>query len=154
MRNPGAVYRKLKEIKFRYLSEMYKKFFKKEPHNCKYNYLYKFPDGSETQCAIRLCMLHQPALDFSKGINPQILDICNCTQHSEQCNAFCPKYIKDEIKLMLEEDLKDKKIRDKIYPEISALEWVLERSVVGIPPFTWIQAWYYSLKRLIVKNIL
>jgi len=94
-------------------------------------------------------MLHQPD---DGTVTPHLLDVCQEQNHCKNCNAFVARYSREDIKNMFNEELNDKKIRSIKYPDICALEWVLEKSVPGIPPITWIQKLYISLKISILKN--
>ena len=143
MRNHGAVYRKLKEVKYRHLTNLYRKFFRKMPENCRYNHKHEFMSDGQVK-EIRLCILH--------GINPELIDLCDQLHHCSRCDGFIFKYTKEDIKKLFEQELSDKEIREKKYPEICALEWVLERSIPGPFFLTWPQALYYSIKRAIFKN--
>ena len=149
MRSSGATYRKLKEVKFRHLVELYRKYLKKSPLNCRYNQRYVFLGNDEKEHEIRLCMIHQ---DPDKGIAPHLLDVCQTDSDCVNCDGFIPKYTKDEIKEIFEQELSKRKIKEAKYPDICALEWVLERSVVGLPPISWIQKLYFILKSLFLKN--
>ena len=42
MKNTRAVYQKLREIKYYHLVQLYKRYLKKLPENCKYNCPYRF----------------------------------------------------------------------------------------------------------------
>ena len=152
MRSPGSIYRKLKEIKYRYLVILYRKYLKQTPENCKYNRAYPIKSDDGKTHEIRLCLLHQDSENLESGIIPHLVDVCSHNAHSLRCNAFIPKFSKDEIKEILEEELKNKNIRERKYPEICALEWVLERSAAGTPPLNWIQEIYFKLKRIILRN--
>jgi hypothetical protein len=148
MRSSGAVYRKLKEVKFHHLVVLYKKFLKRTPENCTYNSLYTFQGGDGKSHEIRLCMLHQD----KEGIQTHLVDVCQATEDCVGCNAFILKYSREDIKKMIEDELSVKKIKESKYPDICALEWVLERSAVGMPPVSWIQAAYFRIKKLILNN--
>ena len=152
MRSSGAVYRKLKEAKFRRLVNLYKKLFRRIPDNCGYNYEYKFTGSDNKPYTIKLCMIHQNYIDFEKSSH--LIDVCQTAADCEQCDAFLPRYTKEQVKGIFEEELKTKNVKEMKYPEICALEWVLERSVVGIPPINRIQALYFKIKNTIFRNIL
>jgi len=151
MKGPGTVYRKLREVKYKHLTVLYKKFFKKTPENCKYNCRYVFY-GENLKREIRICMLHQNTLNLKDGIIPHLLDVCEELGHSFRCNAFIPRYSKGDVKNLFEEELKNRAIKEKKYPDVCALEWVMEKSVVGLPPINWIQALYFRIKRRLLKN--
>lgn len=125
VRNVREIYIKLREVKHFHLVKLYKKFLKKIPSNCKYNYPYKFSiDNKDVE--IRLCLLHQPSLDLKSGITPHLIDLCQEPVHCINCNAFLFKHTKESIKKDFEEELKDQKIKTEKYPDVCALEWVLE----------------------------
>jgi hypothetical protein len=150
VRSSYTVYRKLREVKYRYLILFYKRYLKKAPYNCKYNYAYKFTGEDGIEHEIRLCLLHQENKEnLSKGVFLNLIDVCDKTADCNQCNAFVFKYSKKDIQQIFEEDIKNNK---KKYPEICALEWVLERSIIGIPPLNWIQRIFFVIKRWLTKN--
>jgi hypothetical protein len=151
MKSPRDVYQKLREVKYHHLIRLYKKFLKKIPDNCRYNVAYKFPSDKNT-IELRLCLLHQPNLDLKAGIFPHLVDVCQEPAHCVNCNAFVLKHTKESIKTLLEEELKDQNIKQEKYADVCALEWVLEQSIIGIPPFIWIQKIYYQMKRYASKG--
>lgn len=154
MRSPGAVYRKLKEVKYFHFIDLYKRVMKRVPSNCKYNYQYRVIGDGGIEKEIRLCLLHQPEVDIKNGVFPHLVDICEEAHQVSHCNGFIPKYNKEGVKKLFEEALCNKNIREKKYPDICALEWVLERSVVGVVPLTWIQQLFYKIKKLIRRSSL
>lgn len=155
MRTAGAVYRKLKEVKHAHLIVLYKKYLRRSPENCKFNYKYTFIGGDGKEHEIRLCLLHQKNTEkLENGIYPNLIDVCEQPLHCHKCNGFVPFYTKEGIKEIFEKLLEDNKIKTKKYPDICALEWVLERPVSGIWQTTWIQNVYFSIKRFMLKRIL
>lgn len=152
MRSPGAVYKKLKEAKFRHLINLYKIYLKRIPENCKYNYTYNSTDNKGEKFQIKLCLLHQENLKFQahqlKGIIPHLVDVCEEVEDCQNCNAFVCGYNREMVKDIFEKELYNKNIKEKKYPDICALEWVLERSSVGIPALTGIKALFLKLKSL------
>lgn len=149
MRSSGVVYKKLRELKFRHLVELYKKFLRRAPDLCQYNRTFRV-ESNNTVRVVSLCWLHQPP----EGVQPHLLDICDQVGHCQDCNAFVCRFTKESVQKAFEKELEDPKIKAKKYPDICALEWVLEQSVSGIPPFTWIQKAYYDVKRRLVKKAL
>ena len=152
MRSSGAVFRKLKEVRYRHLVVLYKKFFRRNPANCRYNHRHVFTGSDGKSVEVALCLLHQKNHDSLEGVNFDVLDACTETDGCHKCDAFIPRLNKDQVKELFEAELRDKDIRQKRYPDICALEWVLERSVVGLPPLTWIQTTFFSIKRNLLKN--
>jgi hypothetical protein len=155
MRSPGSVYKKLKEVKFRHLINLYKIYLKRVPENCKYNYTYNSIDNNGQKFQIKLCLLHQDNLHIEshqlKGIIPHLVDVCACVEDCQNCNAFVCRFNKEDAKKIFEEELSNKSIREKKYPDICALEWVLERSSVGVFPITGIKAFFIKIKNLILR---
>lgn len=164
MKKVRDVYQKLREVKYHHLVKMYKFLLKRVPDNCRYNYPY-FLKKDKCSTTINLCFLHQPEENIPKPrliwpisypedikINPQLLDICKEVHHCSLCNAYIPRYTKEEISKKFEENLKDIKYKEKYYPDICALEWVLEQSVLGMPPFNWFQKIYFFTKKKLSKN--
>lgn len=148
MRNVRAVYQKFKEVKHVHLVKLYKKYLRRVPENCIYNFEYFISN----KASIRLCLLHQPEVDLKKGVFPHLVDVCQDAHHCNICNAFIPKYTKKEIQEYFEQILQNRKFKEKEYPDICALEWVLEKSVLGIPPFNLIQKIWFFIKRWLSKN--
>ena len=150
MRSPGAVFRKLKEAKFRRLVALYKKLLKKIPDNCKYNYGYKFIGSDNKPYTIKLCLIHQNFVDLKA--NTHLIDICQTEEDCKNCNGFIPQCSKEEIRMIFDNELKTKNIKESKYPEICALEWALERYEVGMPPISWLQALYFKVKNAILRT--
>lgn len=149
MKTGGAVFKKLKEIKFRHWLVLYKKLSKKTPINCKYNYKYDFIGNDGKIHELRLCMIHQESTDLKTGIFPHLLDVCQADIDCINCNGFIQRYTREEIKRVFDEELSVKKIKETKYPDICALDWVLERSSV-YQSVNWVRALYYRIKNLIL----
>jgi hypothetical protein len=154
MKTAGAVYRKLKEAKFRHLIALYRKYLKRTPINCKYNYAYILhaEDGKEYQ--VRLCLCHQEKMTIEdgtrlSGVIPHLVDVCQATEDCQNCNAFVSKHDRNSIKILFEKELSTKNIRESKYPDICALEWVLERSSVGIPARNGLQNLIDEIKKIL-----
>lgn len=132
MKTSRDVYKKLRDVKHHYLVKLYKKYSRKIPENCKYNHPYPISYEGNKTVYIRLCLLHQPSLHLNSKITPHLIEVCQEIRHCSNCNGFIPKFTKEEIKEILEKDLKDKNKRTQ-YPDFCALEWVLEQTEE--PPF-------------------
>lgn len=146
MKTSRSVYKKLREIKYKYLVKLYKTYLKKVPENCKYNYPYIVSAGHKNS-VIRLCLLHQPDTQgLTSGVYPHLLDVCLLPQHCTNCNGFICRYTKESIQEIFKEEIKSKK-----YPEIDALEWVLEKTDNGLESIGFIQKLIYYIKALFKK---
>lgn len=134
MRSAKDVYKKLKEVKFKRLVILYRKFSKKTPENCRYNCKYIFTDQDNNERTLRLCLMGQPHIDsINKGIFPQLVDICQEPQHATHCESWVQKYSKEEIQEIFQQELDNSEIKNHKYPDIAALEWVLEKSALKVP---------------------
>ena len=160
MKTPGAVYRKLKEVKFHHLISLYKSFLKRSPENCRYNFAYEIKGSDGLPYIIRLCLCHQdkscinPSILYKNkklsGIIPHLLDVCQAEEQCKNCNAYVG-YSREDVKRIFEEELLDKSVKEKKYPDICALEWVLERTSTGIMPSK-IQAFFILIKKFFSFN--
>lgn len=138
MKTAGAVFKKLKEVKYRHLTDLYRKYLRRAPDLCKYNKPYRIQTDNMVR-EIRLCMLHQPAGD----IQPHLLDICQEVGHCDNCNAFVCIHTKESVKDMFEMELQSQSAKARKYPDICALEWVLDQTT-SVGPLSWIErAWLY-----------
>jgi hypothetical protein len=153
MRTAGAIFRKLKEAKFRHWAVLYKKLSKKSPENCKYNYRYQFKGNDNKNYEIRLCLLHQENVDLKSDIQPHLIDVCQIEKDCLECNAFINRYSKEDIKTIFLEEINTKKTKETKYPDICALEWVLEKYTVGFPPIPTLQALYFKIKKFILRGL-
>jgi hypothetical protein len=152
MKNARAVYQKLREVKYFHVVDLYKKYTRRIPENCRYNYPYIITGEYEIPIEIRLCLLHQPNLDLKTKVIPHLVDVCQEPKHCVNCNGFVARYQKEDIKRLFEEELKNRDLKEKRYPDICALEWVLDQSTIGIPVLGWAQRLYYLVKRWLSKN--
>lgn len=145
MKKVRQIYQKLRDVKHFHLVKLYKKGLKRIPVNCKYNYPFIIKKD-KISTVVNICFLHQPKSNFPKGrfiwppsnpdntkIYPHLLDICQEIHHCIHCNAFIFRYTKKEIQERFIENLKDKKFKEKEYPDICTLEWILEKPVTDIP---------------------
>ncbi len=148
MKNVRAVYTKLRDVKHVHLVKFYKKLLNRIPENCKYNYKYTIVG----KAPVRLCLLHQPDVNLENGIFPHLIDVCQDAQHCKNCNAFVPKLNKKDIQELFEHRLKNIKLKEREYPDLCALEWVLEKSVLGIPPLNHVQKFWFFIKKWLSKN--
>lgn len=148
MKSVRDVYKKLREVRFRYLVILYKRYLKRAPDLCKYNREFRVESNGQARF-IRLCMLHQP----EKGLAPNLLDVCEQVGHCEECNAFVCRHTKDSIKEMFESQLKDPRVKARTYPEIAVLEWVLEQDVNGIRRLSWFEKIITTIKGAFQKGV-
>jgi hypothetical protein len=130
MRSAGAISRKLKEVRYRHIAAIFKNHFKRIPKNCRFNWNHAFVDGGGVRRELGLCLFDpaNPTMPKQLMVNPSVVDVCQDIQACSRCNAFVYRYTKDDLKILFEEELKNPKTRSTKYPDICALEWVLERT--------------------------
>ena len=121
----------MREVKYRHLVVLYRQLFRRTPENCRYNLLYVFKGTDGRPHEVRLCMLHQKHHDSLREVVPNLLDACEEQSGCNRCEVFIPRLTKEQVRNLFEAELKDKDLRQKKYPDICALEWVLERSEIG-----------------------
>ena len=151
MRSTRDVYQKLREVKYYHLIKLYRYFSRRVPENCKYHYPYVITSEKSDNIEIGLCTLHQPDMILNQGVYPHLLDVCYKIHHCTTCNAFILKYNKEDIKDIFDKELKNIKIKEKKYPDICALEWVLTRTIFEIPPISFIHKIFYYIKNIFSK---
>jgi len=149
MRSPGSIYRKLKEVRYRHLISMYRKYLRRSPENCLYNCQYAFVDSDGKERELRLCLYNQEQTTLEGGVDPSLIDVCDQLRHCQNCNAFVLKCTREDVKKILEEELNNEKLKAKKYPDISALEWVLERHSNNINHLGIIGIIWYHIKRIL-----
>ena len=103
---------KYKQLKYQYLKKIYEKNLSKLPNNCKYNKAIKLPNKS----IINIC-----SFNFEENFE---VDLCYKKEHSEPCNAFCPRKNKEELFTGFMDDLKDDQIRATLFKDVNILYWL------------------------------
>lgn len=150
MKSIRDIYLKLRDVKFHHQVILYKKYFKSIPENCKYNTVH-YISGAQKDVSIRLCTLHQPDRSIGK-VFPNLIEVCSTPGHCTNCNAFVCKYTKNDIQKIFLEELKDKRIKVRKYPDIVALEWVLCKS--DSPSINLFHRIRYRVKKILTKKLL
>jgi len=103
---------KYKQLKYQHLKKIYDKNLSKVPTNCRYNKQIQLPNRSK----INIC-------GFNLEDNFEV-DLCYKAEHSQSCNAFCPKRTKEELYIEFVKALKDDQIRATLYKDINILYWL------------------------------
>jgi hypothetical protein len=150
MKTAKEIHRKLKEAKFRHWLVIYKRMTRRTPFNCRYNCQYELYWENKKVC-LGLCLIHQDNIDINK-IYPHLVDLCYTNDNCSNCNGFVHKYTRDQIKEIFIQELNNKSIKEKKYPDICALEWVLDKYNEGYPPISNLTALYYQIKKLLLKK--
>lgn len=128
MKSPGVIYRQYRKLYRRALYEKMKEARKEIHDNCAYGKLITIKNNSGESYQIKLCAYS--CLDFSDAkkarLNLDLLDHCT---NPKECNAFAYKQSKEDVEKQLEEEFNDPDTKHEKYPELSAYEWVLDKSL-------------------------
>lgn len=117
MKSPGVIYRRYRQLKRKILYDKLQGARRKLAKNCFYGKELEIIDRDKP-LKIYICL-------YNKNLNNG-LDACN---HAEDCNAFIYKFSKKTIEDEFNNELKNSAIRNKKYPELNCLEWVLDKSL-------------------------
>lgn len=123
MKSPGVVYRRYRQLKRKLLYEKMVKARKIEFCNCHYGVtLDMFGDDFGHFSYVQIC-----SYDYA----PAQFDIRKpfvCTNPRE-CSAFASIWTKEKVLEQFEKELNDWDTKQKLYPELVALEWVLDKEL-------------------------
>jgi len=111
MKSPGVIYRRYRQLKRKLLYEKMQEIRKMCGKNCVY--------GKEVNILDRDKVFHSHICLYNKQV-PTDFEICT---NAEDCNAFICKYGKKDVQEFFNT------IRNKKYPELNVLEWVLDKSL-------------------------
>jgi len=128
MKSPGVIYRQYRKLYRKALYEKIKEDRKKVHDNCAYGKTITINNNAGEPYQIKLCAYN--CLDFSDAkkarLNLDLLDHCT---NPKECNAFAYKLSREDAEKQLEQELKDPEVKYEKYPELSAYEWVLDKSL-------------------------
>ena len=117
MKSPGVIYRRYRQLKRKILFDKLQDAKRKLAKNCFYSKELEIVDGGK-HLKLYVCL-------YNKNLNNG-LDVCN---NQDGCNAFVYKFSKKDIENEFNNDLKNPTLRNKKYPELSCLEWILDKSL-------------------------
>jgi hypothetical protein len=117
MKSPGVIYRRYRQLKRKILYEKLQEARKKLSKNCFYS---KHIEILDKNIMIPVCICAYN-IDINKNI-----DICN---NPEDCNAFVNKFSRKYVEDDFNSELKNSLIRNKKYPELNCLEWILDKTL-------------------------
>lgn len=120
MRAPYETYRKHQYLVKKHLASDVESMMKVCPKNCTHNCTILINEALPVQ----LCTLGQ---EKGEPLDPSKLLVCNRDEQAEDCSAYTPSVTnRDEALAILKKNLSDPKVKIKKYPDISALEWVMD----------------------------
>jgi len=131
-----VIYRRYRQIKRRLLFEKVVEARRQKHTNCLYGVCVSCYDENGVHRTLRLCAFqcHRDvvaAKDEKKTtINDVLKDVELCVR-SNECTAFINKRknVKEAVIKEFEEELKNQDTKSKLYPELSAYEWVLDKNL-------------------------
>ena len=115
MRKPGSIYRQYRQMRKLAFIKALSAARKRTNDNCFYGRVIDYLDDGNQHQSIKLCML--------KEGNP---DVCS---HPDECNAFARKWSDEEVSKRFSEVMSDSARRKRLFPELWAYEWVLDKSL-------------------------
>lgn len=125
MRRPYEVYTKYKDLLNKHLQKDVDALQQCCPENCKYNCKTQLGNIS-----VRVCMFGQHPPDKGAPIDVPKLLVCETRSQAVTCNAFVNNFKSEaEIRGHLKEVLADPRKRREKYPDVLALEWVMDNEL-------------------------
>ncbi len=120
MRSPGVIYRRYRSLRKKLLYDKIAEAKKKTHANCFYGKTLSYVDPQGVGHLTRVCLY---------GVyHQQDVDVCSCPA---ECNAFARRLGLGGVILELEDELKDSATKQRLYPDLVALEWVLDKSLTS-----------------------
>jgi len=120
MKSPGVIYRKYRQLKRKLLYERIVKARQVSHCNCFYGR--SIGHGSAVDPGFtwfNIC-----SYDYDSGKKEMVL--CTCPK---ECNAFANKWDRKKVEELFEKDMSNWKTKVERYPELIALEWVLDKDL-------------------------
>ena len=119
MKSPGIIYRRYRQLKRKLLYDKIVRARETRHSNCHYGKV--IDHGSPAgPCFTRFCVC---SYDYS--LNKDMV-LCTCPR---ECNAFVSKWTREKVEYEFNKELEDYKTKLDKYPELVALEWVLDKDL-------------------------
>lgn len=120
MKSPGIIYRRYRQLKKKILYDKLIKARQRIHENCHYGKnLSRFYVVGMDPIEVPLCM-------FRYDPDDKKIELCT---FPKECNAFICKWTKEKVIEEFEKELSDWGIKQKLYPDMIALEWVLDKDL-------------------------
>ena len=118
MKSPGVIYRRYRQLKRKLLYDAVVEARQVFHCNCFYGRSVKHIDmGGYTTFAV---------CGYNFDPCNKELPLCTCPA---ECNAFVNRWSRDKVEAQFEADIADWKTKLDKYPELVALEWVLDKDL-------------------------
>jgi len=123
MRHPYEIFRKYKYLMKKEITEEIDRRLKVSHINCVHNKKLDLGPRGQTY----LCTFGQ---NLQSSLEVGNLIVCDGCEQAKQCNAYTPMYLNREAAASaLAEELKDPKVKMERYPDLIALEWVMDNEL-------------------------
>jgi hypothetical protein len=119
MRSPGVIYRRYRQLKKKILYDKIEQAKLCRHENCHYGKDITYTDVFHLEHSIRAC-------NYNNLLSENKIEICT---NPLECNAFVNKWSKEKIIEQAEKELLDHDLKKKLYPEITIMEWVLDKDL-------------------------
>lgn len=116
MRSPGVIYRRYRQLRKRILFERAARAKARLHENCVYGKDFSYKDHHGVERSVRAC-------EYT-GVCGNSFEICD---KPSECSAFINKWSREDIEFQVESELSEFEVKREKYPEITVLEWVLDK---------------------------
>jgi len=122
MKSPGVIYRRYRQLKRKLLYDAVVEARQTCHANCFYGRMLEH-DGHGGFTFFSACGYN---FDLYNEKTRRDLPLCTCPA---ECNAFVNRWSRDKVEAQFEADMADWKKKLEKYPELVALEWVLDKDL-------------------------
>jgi hypothetical protein len=120
MKSPGVIYRRYRQLKRKFLYE--KVVRARQISHCNCFYGRSIGHGSAGDPGFSWFNI----FTYDYDPNKKEMVLCTCPK---ECNAFANKWTKEKVEVDFEKEMSDWKVKIERYPELVALEWVLDKDL-------------------------
>jgi hypothetical protein len=119
MRSPGVIYRRYRQLRKKILYDKLAYARNRLHCNCYYGKVVIYTDEFNVEKTLLLCK-------YNMALTEDRIDVCT---NPIVCNAFANMWTKDKIIVEVDKELSDHEIKRKLYPELTVLEWALDKDL-------------------------
>ena len=119
MRSPGVIYRRYRQIKKKFLYDRLEQARVCAHRNCHYGKVISYTDAQGVEHSISVC-------NYNSLLEKERIEVCT---NPIECNAYVNKWTKDKVVEAVEKELMDYDLKKKLCPELTMLEWVLDKDL-------------------------
>lgn len=119
MRSPGVIYRRYRQIRRKILYDKIGEATKCIHGNCHYGKILTYTDINQKEHSLLIC-------NYNSLVDEGRIEVCT---NPIMCNAYVNNTCREDVQKKLEEELLDPKNKRDKYPDLSILEWVLDKDL-------------------------